>query len=192
MEIFNMLKGLQSKVSHPRLADPAPSKAELAECYQAAFRAPDHAWLRPWRFIECRGEEREELGRVLSKSVPKGNDDTASAEATKLAKGPLRAPLVIVCYANMTSHPKVPEIEQIIATGCAINNLSMALYAKGYGSVWRTGNAAYSAEVHQGLKLKSHQKIVGILYVGTPASSDKSIPILDVQDFVVSLANHLE
>jgi nitroreductase len=37
----------------------------MREVYKGALRAPDHARLRPWKFIEVRGEARERLGKTF-------------------------------------------------------------------------------------------------------------------------------
>ena len=54
-----MNKGLENILSRnsPReLSMPIPSAEEMEQVYQAALRAPDHAWQRPSRFIEVKGE----------------------------------------------------------------------------------------------------------------------------------------
>lgn len=190
-ENLELLKGLQTRVSVPRLTEPAPTKAKLAECYQAAFRSPDHGWMRPWRFIECRDQERVKLGELVANAMLQETPDLDEAKVKKYTEGPLRAPLVIVAYAQTVANPKVPDIEQVLATGCAVNNLSTALYAAGYGSVWRTGDPAYSRAVHAALGLSSSDKILGFLYVGTPIYDPKDAPLLKQADFVTSLTDHL-
>jgi len=190
-ENIPLLVQLQSRVSHPRLGMPAPTTEQMAQCYKAAFRAPDHAWLRPWRFIECRGSELEQLGRLQVDAMRSESRDLPDTVVNKLLKGPQRAPLVVICYAHSVGHPKVPELEQLITTGCAINNMGISLSALGYGSVWRTGDIAYSKAVHTALNFKENEHIVGFLYIGTPLAEGKAIPELDQKDFVISLTQHL-
>jgi nitroreductase len=185
---ITLMQGLQVKVSHPRLTDPAPTSHVLEDCYSAAFRSPDHAYLRPWRFIECRGEERNRFGELIEQAMSTDSELTET-QRLKLRNSPLRAPLVIICYADFTLHDKVPEIEQLISVGCAVNNLSLALYGMGFGSVWRTGEPAYSSVLHRSLGLTQSQKIVGFLYVGTPSSEDKEAPTLIKDDFVRSFSD---
>ena len=55
-KIMSILKDIQTRNSIPFLDEPAPSEEEMIEVYKAALRAPDHAWLRPWRYLEVRGE----------------------------------------------------------------------------------------------------------------------------------------
>ena len=58
----DILQFLQQRNSASRLIAPAPSAAQLEGIFRAALRAPDHAWLRPWRFITIAGERRTGLG----------------------------------------------------------------------------------------------------------------------------------
>jgi nitroreductase len=51
----DILRFLQSRNSAPKLTAPAPSAEHMQEIFRAALRAPDHAWLRPWRFITIDG-----------------------------------------------------------------------------------------------------------------------------------------
>jgi nitroreductase len=178
------LTALQQRVSHPRLTSPAPNSDQMASCYQAAFRAPDHGRLRPWRFVEARDEQRQALGHVLAEAMLLAQPELTEAQIDKLVNGPLRAPLVIVCYAHLTEHAKVPASEQLLATGCAVYGLSMALRALGFGSVWRTGDPCYTPTVHRALGLGAEDQLVAFLYVGTATTADKSVPELSQDDFV--------
>ena len=63
-----MNKGLENILSRnsPReLSKPIPSAEEMEQVYQAALRAPDHAWQRPSRFIEVKGEGIKKLSSVF-------------------------------------------------------------------------------------------------------------------------------
>jgi nitroreductase len=182
-----LLEGIQSRVSHAILTEPAPTEAQLAECYQAAFRAPDHAYLRPWRFIEVRDEQRETLGQEMARALMEEDPCASEAAIGKALKSPLRAPLVIIAYARIHESPKVPDWEQVVATGCAVQNLITAAYAQGIGAVWRTGPLASSKYLAKSLGLLNTDKIVGFLYLGTPVNSDKVIQELKIDDFVSEL-----
>ncbi|MFQ3261030.1 nitroreductase family protein [Reinekea sp.] len=178
------LKGLQTRVSHAILTDPAPTKEELEQCYYAAFRAPDHAYLRPWRFIEVRGDQRIVLGEAMAAAMQADDPDVAEAALAKAKKGPLRAPLVIIVYAHIQEHAKVPAWEQVVATGCAAHNLVSAAYAQGLGAMWRSGHVTESNSLLAALGLRETDKVVGFLYLGTPANDDKPIQALAIDDFV--------
>ena len=64
-------------------------------------------------------------------------------------------------------HPKVPQIEQVIAVGAAVQNLILAAHGLGYGSMWKTGAAAYDPGVKAAVGLQAHDHIVAIVHLGT-------------------------
>ena len=59
------MKNILTRNSPRELTSPIPSSAEMQEIYQAALRAPDHAWLRPSRFIEVTGKGLEKLSKIF-------------------------------------------------------------------------------------------------------------------------------
>ena len=62
---MDALKNILNRVSARELAQPYPSNDEMKLIYQAALRAPDHAWLRPSRFIEVTGKGLEKLSKIF-------------------------------------------------------------------------------------------------------------------------------
>ena len=104
---------------------------------------------------------------------------------TKARGNPLRAPLLIVVAAKIqVAHPKIPEIEQVLAAGAAVENLVLALHAEGFGCMWRTGAPSYDPTVKAALGLKPSDQIVGIVYVGTPTGEPPAVPRPDAGSFV--------
>ena len=178
------LEAIQTRNSVPLLTDPAPTSEEMSEVYKGALRAPDHARLRPWRFIEVRGDSRDKLAKIFIDTATALNSDLSENEISKLEKAPHRAPMVIILAANIKEHPKVPEIEQIISLGAAAQNILLGIHEIGYSAVWRTGNMAFNPEITKFLGLEENFKIIGYLYVGTSTGKEKPIPELEIQDFL--------
>ena len=178
------LKALHTRNSVTSLSEPAPTQEEMELVFQAALRAPDHAWLRPWRFIEVTGEGRKKLGYAFLKTAKEQNEDLSEVLIEKAKKSPYRAPMVLVLIADIKEHPKVPEIEQIISTGAAAQNMLLALHDLGYAAVWRTGSMAFNSEITKYMELPETNRIIGYLYVGTPDGRVKEIPSLDTKEFV--------
>ena len=61
--------------------------------------------------------------------------------------------------------------------------MGMAVYASGFGAVWRTGPYASSAVVKEGLGVKNREEIIGYLYVGTPSKGDRPLKPISTEDF---------
>jgi len=178
------LEAIQTRNSVPLLTDPAPTSEEMSEVYKGALRAPDHARLRPWKFIEVRGDSRDKLAKIFIDTATALNSDLSENEISKLQKAPHRAPMIIILAANIKEHPKVPEIEQIISLGAAAQNILLGIHEIGYSAVWRTGNMAFNPEITKFLGLEENFKIIGYLYVGTSTGKEKPIPELEIQDFL--------
>ena len=178
------LKNITQRNSHRNLVMPAPSDKEMQYVYQAALRAPDHAWLRPTSFIEIQGKGLEKLSEAF-KSYAKENIDGLSEEQLKKhTEAPFRAPMIIILINTPKEHRMVPEVEQIMSTATAGQNILLALSSMGYGGIWRTGTFAFNDKVGKYLDLKKGQQVVGYLYVGTPEGKLKKIPEMKTKDFV--------
>lgn len=172
---------LLERASEPRLEAPAPPKEVLEQAFRCAARAPDHALLRPWRYLVIEGDARIELGELFALACP----DTASEqEIDKARRGPLRAPMIIVGIASPQHHPKVPEVEQIMSAAAGMTILSLALQDAGYGAMWRTGPATYHQKVHDGLGLAPGESVTGFLYTGKVAAEKPAVPRPQPREFV--------
>lgn len=182
----DILHFLQQRNSAPKLIEPAPSAAQMDDIFRAGLRAPDHAWLRPWRFINITGERRVALGALLEQCLLLRTPDADDAACTKARNAPLRAPLVIVVVIKLTAHPKVPEVEQRLSGACAAQAILLATEASGFAGIWRTGAGAFDRAVMTGLGLADSEEIIGFLYLGSRDGSPKPIPQLDTADFVSS------
>lgn len=181
-----VLNFLHSRNSAPKLIAPAPSAQQMQDIFQAAMRAPDHAWLRPWRFITVADERREALGLVLEHCLMLRNPESDESARSKARNAPLRAPLLVVVVARLSQHPKVPAIEQRLSAGCAAQGVLLAAEASGYAGIWRTGESAFDRNVMSALGLDENEEIIGFVYLGSRAGKAKSIPDLDTAAFVSS------
>lgn len=156
---------LLNRSSQPRLQAPAPQGAALDNIMQAALRAPDHACLSPWKFVVCQNQGLARLGDVFHQAaIVSGKSEKDINRALQL---PLRAPMVIVAIAKYTEHDKVPWVEQVASTACAVHAMQMAAVAQGFAGVWRTGSYAQDLTVKQSFNLSEQDEIVGFLYLGS-------------------------
>ena len=178
---MDALELLLSRSSQPRLQAPAPQGEALENIMQAALRAPDHACLTPWRFIVCTGDGLGKLGKIYQESAIKLNKEQESVD--RALQLPHRAPMVIIAICQYTEHPKVPRVEQISSTACAVQSMQMAALTQGFGGVWRTGSYAFDDYVRQSLELNKTDEIVGFLYLGTPITKPMPKPEKSTSDY---------
>jgi nitroreductase len=165
---MDAIEMLLTRASNGKLGEPAPDDESLRLALEAALRAPDHGVLRPWRIRLIRGPARERLGQVLREALLRRKPDASVDELDKEQRKPLRAPLIIVVSAHVREHPKAPAVEQLLSAGAAAQNILLALHARGYAGMWRTGAPAYDPEVKRALGLLPEDAIVAFVYAGTP------------------------
>ncbi len=181
--MMDALSALHGRVSCPRLIDPAPQGETLRNIQKAAFRAADHARMRPWRFLMLEGDSRDKLGELFIKAASYKSEELTDKQKQRIASKPLRAPMIMVVIASLKQNPKVPDIEQIISAGATAQNMITAAYAQGIGAIWRTGDVAYDQIVMDGLGLSENEQIVGFLYSGTMPVDGLEAPVLEVNDY---------
>jgi len=176
---MDAIDALMSRNSVPPklMTAPAPDGATLDAILATAMRAPDHGAIRPWRFHIVRGAARARLGEVFVEALLKRTPD-ANADAIAKERGrPLRAPLIVVACAEITpDHPKVPPVEQIVATGAAVQNILNAAHAHGFGGFLATGQNARDPHVKRAFGLADKDEIVGFIYLGTTDADIRAKP----------------
>jgi nitroreductase len=179
----NVLKALRKRVSFPRLEAPAPKSDELEEILMPATRAPDHMMLRPARYLIVEGDALLKLGAIFESAKRMVQTDCNEMQYEKYRNMPMRAPMILVAVSKNIEHPKVPkhEQEQSVASGLAY--ILLALQAKGYGAIWRTGDMAENIHVKTELGIAAHESLVGFLYIGTPCGEPKPIPEAQFSDY---------
>ena len=180
---MDALKNILNRVSARELAQPYPSNDEMKLIYQAALRAPDHAWLKPSSFIEVKDEGLDKLSKIFHEYALT-LDGLSEEIINKYKNAPYRAPMIIILVSSFKEHPKVPAIEQKLSTATAAQNISLALNAMKYSCIWRTGKLAFNKTIQEKLGLSTNQEILGYLYIGTEVGKKKKIPKLDMDDFV--------
>lgn len=175
------LEFLLTRRSRPAktLAGPAPDRATVMQLLTAAARSPDHGKLEPWRFIVLDGAVFarlaalvEERGQALGKSP----EDIAKAR-----KDYDTATLAVVVVEVQKSSPKIPPLEQTYSAGAVCLALLNAALASGWGANWLSGWASHDrAFCTRGLDLHDHERIAGIIHIGTETSAPPERPRPDV------------
>ncbi len=177
------IDALHSRTSAPRLCEPIPDTELLENIYKAAFRAADHALLRPWRFLTIQGDSRDRLADLMVAASRAKDPMLTTEQEQKLRRKPHRAPLIVVCISSYKEHPKVPQIEQDLSAGAATQNMLNAAHALGVGAMWRTGSLAYNESFMKSLGLSEQEKIIGFLYLGSINGNSKTVVLPEIADY---------
>ncbi|MGO2356506.1 MAG: nitroreductase family protein [Marinomonas foliarum] len=172
---------MRNRVSQPKLDSPAPTKDEWLSILNAASRAADHGNLTPWRFRVYEGEGRSKLGQIYWHHALSEVDSMPLNKEEAFIKKAYRAPSVLLVYAHIQDHPKVPAIEQVIAASAAAQQVLLGLNALGYGAMWRSGPACFTQKTKDLLSLKPNEQIIGLIYTGTPTEKQDLIREVELE-----------
>jgi nitroreductase len=161
---MDLFTAIETRASAGRVSAPGPTSEDLARILAAAGRAPDHGRMKPWHLVVLEGAVRERFAAAAAEAKRRRtasmSDEQLAAEREKMLRSP-----TLVC--TVRENPKVPEIEQVVAAGAAAENLFLAAHDLGYGVMWKTGAAAYDADVKAVVGLKATDHIVAIMHLGT-------------------------
>lgn len=157
---------IHQRQSIGHLVEPAPNLEQLEIAFKAALAAPDHHRLRPTHFIVVANDQREAFGSVLVEAMRDlGEMDEQQVE--RVRHHPMRAPLLVLAVTRFHEHPKVPDFEQTLSTGAAVQNFLLSLQSQGFSTMWRSGAVVESRLFKRKLGLQEHDLISGIIYIGT-------------------------
>ena len=184
---MDALENIIYRQSSRFLDKPIPDGEQLEKIYKAALRAPDHANLKPSRFIEVSGSGLKTLSDIFVSYAKKNVENISSEKLEKYKKAPFRAPLIIILICETQSHKTVPHLEQLLSTAAAGQNILLALNALNFSAIWRTGLFAFNPQIGYMLGLNKDQQIIGYLYIGTSKEKKKEVPNIDINNYVRKL-----
>lgn len=149
----------------------AVDDAIVRQMLENANWAPTHGLTEPWRFKVFTGAAREVLG-AFQAAMYKSHTPEAKFRPEKYAKSRtscLRASHVIAVAIKRQAIEKIPEIEEVAAVACAVQNMLLTAAAYGVGAYWSTGGATYTPEARAFFGLGPKDKPMGFVYVGALA-----------------------
>jgi nitroreductase len=153
----------------PKQYDGREVPRELIErLLENANWAPTHGLTEPWRFVVFAGEGRKALSEMQSALYRQVSGEAFDeAKYQKLRQNPLQASHVIaIC---MKRHARIPEVEEIEAVACAVQNMYLTATAYGLGAYWASGGVTYREELKEHFGLGPEDRVLGFFYVGYPA-----------------------
>jgi len=169
-EEANLLIRSRRTVKPPQYDGRVIDREIVAEILENANWAPTHGLRRPWRFKIYSGVALKRLSDFLPQlyldTTPEEKRKAGKTE--KLAANPLAASHVIAIIMNPDVSGKIPEVEDIEAVACAVQNMQLSARAYGIGSFWSTGAMTYAAGARDFFELEADDQYLGLLYLGYP------------------------
>lgn len=146
-------------------------KEQLEVLLTNAQWAPTHGNTQPWRFkvfTETALERLSDfLGQTYLEITPKEQQN--ELKLAKLISRPLKSSVVIAICMARQKEERIPEIEEIEAVACAIQNLHLSCTAYGLGGFWSSPKLIYSTQMNDFLAIGEKDKCLGLFYIGYPA-----------------------
>lgn len=127
--------------------------------------APTHKRTEPWRFVVFTGAGLQRLAEFQANLYrEQAGEFVDEKKFGKLARNPLLASHVIAI--GMKRHHVLPEIEEIEAVACAVQNLHLTAVANGVGGYWGSGGVTYNEAAKPFFGLGPEDKLLGFFYLG--------------------------
>lgn len=141
--------------------------AIIKEILVNASWAPNHGKQEPWHFTVFSGEGLKKLATFQSKLYKElAGENFKEITYVKLQQNPLKASHIIAIGMKRTNNKNIPEIEDIEAVSCAVQNLYLSVTAYGLGGYWTTGGVTYKNEAKNFFGLGEEDKLLGFFYIG--------------------------
>ncbi|MEY3083190.1 MAG: hypothetical protein RJA94_3175 [Pseudomonadota bacterium] len=164
------LLATRKSASAKAMGAPGPTAEQLAEILRLAVRVPDHGKLSPWRFILWEGAARAAFGDVMKARWQALHPDHGEQTLATVHGLFLRAPTVLGVVSAAQEHPKIPLWEQQLSAAAVCMNILHAATAMGLGCQWNTDWVTYDAEIGAAMGLAPHERLAGLIYLGTPTA----------------------
>lgn len=183
------LRFLHTRRSRPAktLSPPVPDREALMPILTAAARTPDHGKLEPWRFVVL---EKPAMARLADVAQTRGV--ALGLDPEQIAKGRSQfddGNLAVVVVEITRTSEKVPALEQTYSAGAVCLSLLNAALASGWGANWLSGWPAHDRDfMTEGLALADHERIAGIIHIGTETSAPPDRPRPDIEGITTWLS----
>lgn len=145
-------------------------KEQIENILNNAIWAPTHGKTQPWRFKVFMNDGLTQLSDFQSSTYKKITDEEHfnPLKFDKLKNRPLMSSAVIAICMERQATEKIPEIEEIEAVACAVQNMHLTCTAYGLGAYWSSGGVTYREETKEFLQLGVKDRCLGFFYIGYP------------------------
>jgi nitroreductase len=171
------LEFLLTRRSRPAktLTTPVPAREALMHLITAAARTPDHGKLEPWRFVVI---DRAAMAPLAELAQSRGA--ALGLDPEQIAKGRAQfdqGHLAVAVIEVQKPSAKIPALEQTYSAGAVCLALVNAALAAGWGANWLSGWSTHDRSfMEQGFGLAPHERIAGLIHIGTETSTPPERP----------------
>jgi nitroreductase len=174
---FNKLVAARRSVFPKDYTGEPVDDAIVRQMLENANWAPTHKYTEPWRFVVYTGEGRKKLAHLQAevyKTVTQADGTFKEERYLNLQKKPLESSHIMLVYMKRDEKQSVPEVEEMGAVFCAIQNMYLTATAYNIGCYLSTGGVTYFAEAKEVFGLSAVDRIIGFLHVGVPKHANQT------------------
>lgn len=142
----------------------------VRQIVENATWAPNHGQMEPWEFTVFTGEGLKTLASFQSELYKnEAGAEFNEGKYVKLQQQPLRASHILSIGMKRTTTKRIPEVEDIAAVACAVENIYLSVTAYGLGGYWTTGGITYFEKAKEFFGLNEQDRLMGFFYLGYAA-----------------------
>lgn len=145
-------------------------RALLTQVLEDATWAPTHGLTEPWKFVVHQGAARQRLAEAMQKVYRETTpaNEFREDKMKKMSENPLLSAVVIAAVMERRGGAKIPELEEIEAVACALQNLQLSATAAGLACYWSSPPLLGTREFAEWLQIGAEDRCVGLIYLGWP------------------------
>ncbi|HOX82133.1 MAG TPA: nitroreductase [Chryseolinea sp.] len=162
--IRNRRSVFQNQYTDEKVAD-----SIVKQMLENANWAPTHKLTEPWRFVVFTGEGLNKLASFqaeLYKRLTTADGSYKEERYQNLLTKPMLSSHIIAVGMKRDEKKSLPEIEEIGAVFCAVENMHLTAAAYGVGGYLSTGGITYFEEAKEFFGLSKDDKLLGFFHVG--------------------------
>ena len=136
--------------------------------------APTHKLTEPWRFVVFSGQGLRKLADFqadLYKKITTADGSYKEDRYQNLLTKPMLSSHIIAVCMKRDEKKSVPEVEEIGAVFCAVENMYLTATAYGIGAYLSTGGITYFEGAKEFFGLSKEDKLLGFFHIGMPKNS---------------------
>ncbi len=176
IEISNIIRQRRTTKPSKMKAGSRVPDAVVMEALENATWAPNHGKTEPWFFVVFSGEGLVSFCKAQSELYKKESGDNFNPAKFKNLQSwsDTVSHLIAICHRRSIL-TKIPELEEIEAIACGVQNLALTIEAHGFAGMWSTGGITYYESAKELLGFNDHERLLGFFLVGE--KMEESTPV---------------
>ena len=167
-EITSVIKDRRS-IKPEQYAGRKVHREMVEDVLNNAIWAPSHGLTQPWRYKVFMDDGLKRLGNELPRIYELVVGDNANpVKKEKIRARTEKASVIVAICMEREEAERIPEIEEVQAVACSVQNMYLTCTAYGIGGYWSSPKFIYSDEMKKFLGLGEKDRCLGLFYMGYP------------------------